>query len=293
MVCRVWREPSARHSTATNSSGPPAGRRQVQRGTLAGFGGVAFDPVVAAEVAPSGVEAEIGPEPRRVLVSACPATLLHREVSQPHGGVRGPQAVESRQATVSTERRSRMAMDTTPLQIYVDHTAEQSTRPRYQVRLRKEPGEQVVINPVNAVITALDYVRLDYLVAELFANDAEDDIVRFFGPDQPPVLREVVDHPAIYDAYGDRQVQAGDLLTLSAPTANLGPYRVSSGRAGVRFDGGVVLEPGQRTVFGGANEVQYGIEARGRTGFTAVASAFLGGQQIPVRSVVGTLAVTE
>jgi hypothetical protein len=35
-----------------------AGRRQVQRGALALFGGVAFDPVVGAEVAPSGVDLE-------------------------------------------------------------------------------------------------------------------------------------------------------------------------------------------------------------------------------------------
>ena len=35
-----------------------AGRRQVQGGALALFGGVAFDPVVGAEVAPFGVDVE-------------------------------------------------------------------------------------------------------------------------------------------------------------------------------------------------------------------------------------------
>jgi Nuclease-related domain len=54
MVCRVWQEPSARHSPETNSSG----RRQAQSGAWALFGGVAFDPVVGAEVAPFGVDVQ-------------------------------------------------------------------------------------------------------------------------------------------------------------------------------------------------------------------------------------------
>ena len=38
--------------------GPPAGRRPVEGGAVAGFGGVALDPVVGAEVAPCGVDVQ-------------------------------------------------------------------------------------------------------------------------------------------------------------------------------------------------------------------------------------------
>src|SRR5215218_9992356 len=54
MVCRVWRGPSARHSPETNSSG----LRRAQSGAWALSGGVAFDPVVGAEVAPFGVDVQ-------------------------------------------------------------------------------------------------------------------------------------------------------------------------------------------------------------------------------------------
>jgi hypothetical protein len=38
--------------------GPPAGRRQIQSGALALFGGATLDPVVGAEVAPLGVDVD-------------------------------------------------------------------------------------------------------------------------------------------------------------------------------------------------------------------------------------------
>jgi hypothetical protein len=46
MVCRVWRGSSARHSPENDPLGLAPGRRQVQGGALAFFGGAAFDPVV-------------------------------------------------------------------------------------------------------------------------------------------------------------------------------------------------------------------------------------------------------
>jgi hypothetical protein len=52
MVCRVWRGAFSQALAGDEQLGPPAGRRQVQSGALALFGGAAFDPVVGAEVAP-------------------------------------------------------------------------------------------------------------------------------------------------------------------------------------------------------------------------------------------------
>jgi hypothetical protein len=58
MVCRVWRGPFGQALAGYKELGLAPGRRQVQGGALALFGGTAFDPVVGAEVAPLGVDVE-------------------------------------------------------------------------------------------------------------------------------------------------------------------------------------------------------------------------------------------
>jgi hypothetical protein len=58
MVCRVRRGAFGQAIAGDEQLGPPPGRREIQCGTLAGFGRAAFDPVVSAEVAPFGVEVD-------------------------------------------------------------------------------------------------------------------------------------------------------------------------------------------------------------------------------------------
>lgn len=179
-----------------------------------------------------------------------------------------------------------------PLQVLVNLDGN-SPDVRTELTVKKEKGEKEIVNMVTAVITAREAIELDYLVAELFANDGTE--IVSFPRKLNPVVLEIARHHQVVDAF-DRQraVKPGSPLILTTPTEGFGPYTLASGRAGVVFKDGISLQPGQvAAVFKGAAAISYKIQSAGQTAFTAMAHAYLGNQPIPVTSVVGSLTVVD